>query len=65
LRISDTTMMYGTPIIDAHAMPSPIMGTNSRYRLLMCAKDTRPTAAHISAPTCTHLAPYFRARPTR
>ena len=55
--ISDTTMMEGKPIIDAHAMPSPIMGTNNAYWLPMWAKMYSPTAAHSSAPTCTHLAP--------
>lgn len=57
-------MMYGTPIIDAHAMPSPIIGRNSAYRLPMWAKAYRPMKAQSRAPTCTHLAPYRRARPT-
>src|SRR3954447_21446994 len=59
-----TAMMYGTPMIEAQAMPSPMMGMNSMYLLWMCGKITRPTAAHNRHDVCTHLAPRRRASAT-
>src|SRR5918912_1081686 len=49
--------MYGTPMIDAQAMPRPMIGINSRYLLVRFAKMTNPTAAHDRQAMCTHLAP--------
>src|SRR5437763_16695146 len=51
-------------MIEAHAMPSPMIGRNSRYRLVRLAKMTSPTAAHSRQMMCTHLAPRRRASPT-
>src|SRR5919204_2632636 len=53
--------MYGTPMIDAQAMPRPMIGRNSRSLLVMWGKISRPTAAHSRQPVCTHFAPRRRA----
>src|SRR5215207_4599029 len=52
-------------MIDAQAMPRPMIGMNSRYLLVMWGKMTNPTAAHSRQKMCTHLAPRLRARATR
>jgi hypothetical protein len=51
-------------MIDAQAMPRPMIGTNSRYWLVMWGKTSRPTAAQSRQAMCTHLAPRRRASAT-
>ena len=51
-------------MIDAHAMPSPMIGMKSRYLLLTDGKISNPTAASIRQTQCTTLAPRRRAKAT-
>src|SRR5829696_2001326 len=51
-------------MIEAHAMPRPIIGMNIRYLFVTFAKMTNPTAAQSRQEMCTHLAPRRRAKAT-
>jgi hypothetical protein len=51
-------------MIDAHAIPSPMIGMKSRYWFVTWGKISNPTAAQSRQAMCTNLAPRLRARAT-
>jgi hypothetical protein len=51
------TMMYGMPIMDAHAIPSPIMGTSRAYSFVMLPKVISEIVPIARAAAPTTLAP--------
>src|SRR5918912_1807443 len=52
-------------MIEAQAIPRPMIGINSRYLLVRFAKMTNRTAAHDRQAMCTNLAPRRWASATR
>src|SRR6185436_13426644 len=59
-----TAMMYGTPMIEAQAMPRPMMGMKIRYWFVSDGTIINPTAASSRHTQCTVLAPRFLANAT-
>ena len=51
--------------MEAHAIPRPMIGTNSRYLSVMCGKKARPTAASSRQVVWTNFVPCRLARTTR